>query len=474
MRNKHRSTMMALAGGAVLLAATSAMAQPSAADKAAVGYTDLQARLGASTPTGAGVEVAQIEANPSSTTNYRPDITHPELSGRTYIDQTGGSTTPSSHATSVARSFYGDNSLAPGINTINLYDANNWLASGFLNATVNAQPTASVGTRVENHSWIGNVTDNDVAIDILRRLDHVIERDNVVSVVGVNNGSSTSIPDMLANSYNSIAVGLTNGNSSLGPTTLDLVGRRKPDLVAPNSFVSFAAPLVSGSAALLLETATGLGVDAGDASQAQTVKAVLMAGATKSEFSGWSRTTSQPLDQRFGAGELHIDNSHRILTAGQQEASLTQPVSTTGWDFDTITGGSSLTWFFDVGLHETIESLSIIATWHRIMTDAGAGEIGDGDSASERTWNTSLANLDLRLYQASGFVLGSEIDASLSTVDNVEHIYQTNLGPGQYAMVLSSNATSEFAMAWQAVIIPEPASGVLMVLLSVGLTRRRR
>ena len=51
------------------------------------------------------------------------------------------------------------------------------------------------------------------------RFDYMINQDNLVAVVAVNNnnGSVTPIPALLASSYNSIAVGLSNGQSSLGP-----------------------------------------------------------------------------------------------------------------------------------------------------------------------------------------------------------------------------------------------------------------
>ena len=41
------------------------------------------------------------------------------------------------------------------------------------------------------------------------------------------------------------------------------------------------------------------------------------------------------------------------------------------------------------------------------------------------------------------------MDASLSTVDNVEHIYLKDLAPGVYDLKVSGDADSEFALAWR-------------------------
>ena len=57
----------------------------------------------------------------------------------------------------------------------------------------------------------------------------------------------------------------------------------------------------------------------------------------------------------------------------------------------------------------------------------------------------SLVNLDLELFDADG----NTVDASLSTVDNVEHIYFKNLAPGTYDLRLSGDDDSDFAIAWR-------------------------
>ena len=64
--------------------------------------------------------------------------------------------------------------------------------------------------------------------------------------------------------------------------------------------------------------------------------------------------------------------------------------------------------------------------------------------------NVSLANLNLRLHHASGFTLGSEVAASLSTVDNVELVHQSALAPGDYALVVENTSadSTAYGLAW--------------------------
>lgn len=433
----------------------------------AIGLTSLAARLGSAMLTGQGIEFTQVEfpSNPGGTA-FLPNASQIELAGKTFIDQTGGGIV-SSHATGVGRVAYGSQGVAPGVSTIHVYSTVDWLSDGYLRTESDLAPLPSVG-RVQNHSWVvvrdndpGNDAQEDAqAADSLRRLDLAIDRDGIVAVVGVNNGSGTTVPLLLANGYNAIAVGQSNAGSSLGPSTVDVPGRVKPDLVAPGDFpsatptVSRATGRVSAAAALLLEAA---GSDA-DASRPEIIKALLLSGATKNEFDltgstpstvdDWSHTSTQPLDLRYGAGELNIDHSQQILAAGQHEATAGQLVSTTGWDLDTLTPGSQR-YFFRVPEGSTVESFTATATWHR--------EIGfvAGEGGTPATLTPTLANVNLRLYAAEPNaartayqVTGSAIEASVSAIDNVEHVFTQTLGPGLYALELAAQAGADVGFAW--------------------------
>jgi hypothetical protein len=182
------------------------------------------------------------------------------------------------------------------------------------------------------------------------------------------------------------------------------------------------------------------------------VRSLILAGATKDEFAGaggWrkgfgtpSLDGSVPLDFRFGAGELNIDNSHRILTEGRSPAGSSTNAALTGWNHSAITPTANQTYFFDIPLHQYVRRLSIAVVWNRQVSQSGPN------------FNTQLANLDLRLFSAVGFTIGSQLDQSVSALDNVEHIYLTDLPQRRLAIEVSSSATWNYAIAWHAQLAP--------------------
>ena len=114
----------------------------------------------------------------------------------------------------------------------------------------------------------------------------MINNDNLVAVVAVNNGAGTAIPALLASSYNSIAVGVSNGQSSTGPVPIssgvDGPGRSKPDIVAPQGATSYATPEVSAAAAMLVQVARSNSASYSLANNNPAViKAILMAGTDR-------------------------------------------------------------------------------------------------------------------------------------------------------------------------------------------------
>jgi hypothetical protein len=421
-----------------------------------IGVTDLINRLGTAAPTGAGIPVSHIEAGGYVSADgitfeyaYTPETTQPFFAGRDFTFKSGPGVF-TNHATNIGAHWYGNNGIAPGVTDIDLYSAERYWGGDHLQNGSKLLPSVET-QRVQNHSWIipAGAASTPFATDVLRRFDYMLDRDGVVAAVGVNNGSTSAFPLGLANSYNSIAVGHTEGRSSLGPTTLDTPGRSKPDIVAPARHVSEATSWISAAATLLLETA---GSNA-HATQPETIKAALLAGATKGEFDlsgatsdtldNWSHTPQQPLDLRYGAGELNVDNSHRILSAGEFEGGASD-VGITGWDFDTIVAGEPKLYFFDVHPDATIDSLSIIATWNR--------EFDVDTKGASAVFNPRLANIDMRLYEADGFTLSAILDTSASTIDNVEHIYREDMAGGRFAIKVTSDQTWDFSLAWQAIL----------------------
>lgn len=438
------------------------------------GYNDLVARLGArNVPTGAGIGVGQVEA--ASGTAYGPNQASAQFLGKTFVAMSGAPGT-SSHATSVANNMYGNTlSIAPGVTQVWLYSASGWLQESFLNAHLpsNFPPlNPPAGLRLFNHSWVGTTNDSTVDNLVLRRADFAIRRDNILQFDGMNNGGGAN-QALMGNGYNAISVGRFDGVHVSGPTPggIDGPGRMKPEIVAPGTATSFATPVVSAAAALLLEVA---GTDPvlssnPNADHSVTLKSVLLGGAR--HRAGWSNApavdgptrgvTAKPLDPVYGVDVVNIDRSHLILTSGEFNAGTdieTAPaVAAAGWDYLEIASAQSRWWRFVVNAE--VDELVVLATWHRVVpSNFGA---------------STPANFDLRLWRVEEgiaqtlvgdaglgwFVSGNVV--SQSTVDNVEHLYLRGLAAGSYAIEIDridgSALPVPVAVSW---IRPEDSGGV--------------
>ena len=425
-----------------------------------VGYTRLMQTFSA-VPTAVAEGVSQAEAGDSNGNSYQPDFSASEFSGKTLTVKSTG-TGLSGHATAVGAYFYGNSSsLIPGTSAADSYNATNWQGSDFLNLYTANLPKTEV-RRVQNHSWIGIYDSskysypqiNAAVANINQRLDFASDRDGFLAVAGANNGTSTVLPDLMCQAYHGLAVGLTSGAHSAGLTAYDGVGRMKPDLVAYESLTSFATPQVSSAAGLISEKLrlTTYSPALAKADYPRLTKALLLAGATKDSLSSWSRISTahpdeQPYDTVYGAGALNVLLSYRILSAGPQTAFSSSTVAATGWAVASVnknTLTASRTYFFDIPAGTANSRFSCALTWHRPVSSAN---IIFGSSPT-------LANLDLRLYAVAAGTFNlpaTPIDASLSKVDNVEHLYQASLAPGRYALQVSSTSTTPtaYALAWR-------------------------
>ena len=460
--SKLSSTHRILSVLLVLLGSPHALGQ---AYKAAVGYNKLQAEVGASLANGAGVVVAMAEANvgPGGTNTYYLNTADSQFTGKTFTDISNLSPrNTSGHATTVAQLFFGNtSSMSGGVNNVQVYDAENFVITQQRLGNAGVNPNATGGFSVMNHSYIANGLPPAIAVESNARLDYTVARDNFTSVVALGNGGA--LPQIYGQSYNSIVVGLSSGGHSQGATDLGVVGRVKPDIVSPMGTTSEATPLVSSTAALLHQAASNFGTP--NARNSEAMKAIIMAGATKDTIPTWSNTSTRPLDSVFGAGQLNVYNSYRILEAGETNGVISVPVTSPavtsglqGWDSGTtITPGSPLHWNFNVAEGSSISEASILLTWNAQYRDA----LGNFNSS------LSLANMDLRLFRSNNGVLGSEVGASLSTIDNVEHIYLRNLSSGGYTIQVSSNLDTSFGLAWNITAVPEPSS--FACLMIVGL-----
>ena len=146
-----------------------------------VGYTRLQAELGVAVPTGTGVAVTQTEAS-SGGFNYMPDVSSAEFTGKTiYAKSTPGGVT--GHATTVAAYFYGlASSMAPDVNSIDVFEAENWLHSGFLRRTTMSHPNVEIAP---SKTTAGSAISTTAVWQMSRPcdgLDFAIERDDFLAV----------------------------------------------------------------------------------------------------------------------------------------------------------------------------------------------------------------------------------------------------------------------------------------------------
>ena len=413
--------------------------------KTEIGFNALADALGDDLPDGSGVVVSQVEASVGSDGPYMPFPTDLQFDGKTIINGSNTNSDNSTHARGVAHRFYGNaTSLTPGITDITVYEAGDYLANVL---KVNQTDPTAQAFKVQNHSWIGTYTNqNDdpmpaTILQALRRFDFTIDSQEMIVTAGLNNSSSTEISYLFAHSYNAISVGRTDGNHSTGETILTNYnpGRQKPDIVVPEVVTSYSTPVVSSAAALLYNSGSGT-----NSILTEPIKAILMAGATKDEFPGWTHTPTSPLDETFGAGELNIFNSYKIQLGGEFEGSTSPPaapVGDYGWDYDVAEPGQALLYNFEVPEFNTGAELSVLLAWNIKITDNNAG--------NHFSPTHSLENLDLELFNSTDTYLGELVDSSVSTIDNVEHIYLTDLDPGTYTLRLTTSATRDFGLAWR-------------------------
>lgn len=402
----------------------------------------LQLYAGAGLPTGSGISsVEMVEADTDGTEGirYMPDTSYSGFSGITFTNISTGSiyfsSVVSGHATGVAQIFYGHTtSLLTGLDTaVGIYNADDFINDVLL--------TSQVGTSsavVMNHSYVGaaNASEEETLNEAITRFDFSAQDSQVIHVIAMNNGSSGTVPPIWGSAYNAISVGRTDGLHSHGSTPANYPGpgRQKPDMVAPLTVTSNATPAVSSAATLLYEKATQSGNS--DASHADTIKASLLAGATKDEFPIWSQTSAKPLDTTFGVGELNIFHSYRIIEKAESDPGT---VNFRGWGRNSSSTSQTRTYTFTTPDY-TSPSLSAALIWQRDVKKSGGGR---NTSYSHQ----DLANLTLELLDASNNV----IQTSDSALDNVEHIWNTTLTSNTtYSLkVSSSSGTANFSLAWQ-------------------------
>lgn len=273
-------------------------------------------------------------------------------------------------------------------------------------------------------SWEERDGDNQLA----KYVDYCSYEKSVVFVKSAGNngpgsGDSTGHITAPADAYNLLAVAATDATftspaywSSYGDT---YDGRGAIRVVAPGedidtcnnswetdgafisvSGTSLAAPHVSGLAALLYdlkERNSDLII-----SSPELLRAIIMNSATK--LSGWTNMPSDPLDFFQGTGQVDALEAYNCYN---------NPLK---WDyrfFNDVT--KSCYYTFDI--ENTPFDFSATIAWDRHITDYNAAPPFP-----------DINDIDLKLYNAQGQLLKS----SISTKDNVEHIFCQISEPGTY------------------------------------------
>jgi len=414
-----------------------------------IGYNQLAAELGAAMPNATGIVLLQSEANDTvSPPNYLPQPGGPGsfagagvFAGKTFYPESGAGVVLG-HAQSVASNYYANGSGA----ACGATEIHNYTATDFLNLLYNGTAPTTFPGRVQNHSWIGaaNPTpDPVVEPELLRRFDFMINRDGCIVAAALNNGTGP-MPPWLGNNYHAITTGLRSGQHSQGGTNTDGSGRMKPDVVVNESLTSYAAPVVAGSGAVLLQSAVATGN--ASAQKPQVIKAQIIAAASKLNLPQWKRQSdATPYDAVFGAGELNLRNAYYIQQAGQNTYSTTAESPSRGWDYAATTSNAAgRRYFFSIPAGRYSNTFSAAVTWHRTLSR----------SVITGYYTSSMTNLNLKLYTSQNFAPNATpISTSSSSLDNVQHVFQCNLPPGQYLLEVTANSGGRnYGLAWDAQI----------------------
>ena len=415
------------------------------------GYNEFLVLAGANPPDGSGIFVLQSEASVVNMDPrfFTPDETNSQLDTKNFTIETpngtpNSPTANSFHATTVARYFFGNqitssgiNSVAPGVTDIYVYEANTYLSD-----LVNNQ--ISPTRKVHSNAWVGDDLDTNRQL-ILGLSDTNIKNNEFLTIGGLRNSSSEVLPDAYSNLLNGLTIGKSDGNHSSDETFRSdyFPGRVKPELVAPLSASSWSTGAGAGLAALLCDHANSISALNVAFDESEVMKAILLAGATRTQFDSWNRTTSRPLDPDRGAGEIHIANSYQILDAGRGAPGS---ISTTGWDFRSISSFQANTRSYNFSIPNGLvaNDFTVALTWHH-----------DPQVVASVVTDSSIAELSLSLSRLEGSSV-IPIDLSDSPDNNIELIFQRNLPAGNYRLTVEvpssnflNNETTEYGLAWQ-------------------------
>ncbi len=403
--------------------------------------------------TGTGISVGQVEASVIvGATDFEPVPGalgfQPDNAGQFFTFYSGHlhTTTPndgtvgdsSTHATMVGSYFYGaatfdgaPEGIAPGVAHVDAYFADD-VTSDVANLATD---------QVVNMSYVDT---SGFSFDTT--LDTLANTDNIVFVAAAGNSGTPLSP---STAYNAISVDSSTALDAIGPATN---GVPKPDISAPEDLTSFATPIVSGAATLLIQAATdgmgGAGTEA-DAANFRTIKTLLLNSAVKPAdyfTDAYAPTAAHPLNARYGAGVVNILDAVLALDAGEHAASAHAIAASGTYVFanPAVPALGAEGW----------NLATLVASAGSDAMDIYALSLGAGQSlAATLSWAADNANsidaMGLALYAASGTRLaGSDVAAS-----NVQQINVADTTSGTYDLVVTlhggaTTLTDPYAIAW--------------------------
>lgn len=438
--------------------------------------------------------------------------------------------------------------------------SNSFAISGnsFLHPYYTAMVAGIGGNRADvfNSSW--GFTDPSGSDDITIALDGMMRSSGVIGVFSAgNSGPDANTVGGPSSGYNGITVGaLTNtnirpiydqvadfssrgGSDAFDPTTNQVIPgiRATVDIVAPGDNLtlafyggvtgghivgtdptngsgqfyipnmagtSFAAPIVAGAAALMVDAGKLYGVE--EMTNALVIKSTLMAAATTTQ--GWNNgqtvdahgviRTTQALDLAAGAGALNLEQAHNIYLGNSQligpsmyftSDSNTMGIAgvtgganleANGWDYGQIQGGANL--YTLAGTIQAGAQFSAVLTWYAARGfDVDLGTVND----------ESLSNLSLELWlldQVDGDRLVGRSESPWSTSEMLRFSINET---GEYQMRVvwdgmtyqtnpTSSALTEYGLAWSfdsastSGAVPETSTMALTAWALVFVVHRRR
>jgi hypothetical protein len=271
-----------------------------------------------------------------------------------------------------------------------------------------------------------------------------------------------------------------------------------PTNVAGGPFggTSFAAPFVSGGAALVVDAGKTLFPNDSRAIDGRVIKAILMNSADKP--AGWNNgqttvngvtTTTQSLDYTYGAGSLDLNQAWTQYTSGTTDLvdSTGHPTMTggsvqpTGWAFGQVTHIPNQTATVDYTITTPLASNAMFDATLDWFADESVTPSANPAGGLVASYG-SFDNLDLSVYLLTGGApqLVAESDSAYNSVQELHYLlpadgtYMLQVSETNYLWNFNGDTTTDFGLAWATTSIPEPTGAGIMVFATTCLLARRR